>query len=262
MSSYKPKLDPLFVGVEWKFGEWRDNSFVLVIGQHSKLRDYYTFPENHNIVGIEESNILKILDEPTFNHSGIFENEICLLWKISIMLSTHQIYKENTDVTTSKNVKTNANAKPKGLGLKNSTNICHNQKLNSDSLLHPKKNSNTLKKNVLKQELKSSTKGEKTSALENSEEWPEMENMYIYNDSDDDYEDILPKSQRVTKAEIDASFITCHIHRRATTDDKLPTLTLETMEDFNEIRHFPIIESDLWYDDSPLELVPLPDISF
>ncbi|GBN57561.1 hypothetical protein AVEN_185160-1, partial [Araneus ventricosus] len=29
---------PLFVGVEWKFGEWRDNSFVLVIGQHSKLR--------------------------------------------------------------------------------------------------------------------------------------------------------------------------------------------------------------------------------
>ncbi|GBN98972.1 hypothetical protein AVEN_175343-1 [Araneus ventricosus] len=31
---------PLFVGVEWKFGEWRDNSFVLVIGQHSKLREY------------------------------------------------------------------------------------------------------------------------------------------------------------------------------------------------------------------------------
>ncbi|GBM35695.1 hypothetical protein AVEN_267454-1 [Araneus ventricosus] len=29
---------PLFVGVEWKFGEWCDNSFVLVIGQHSKLR--------------------------------------------------------------------------------------------------------------------------------------------------------------------------------------------------------------------------------
>ncbi|GBM66587.1 hypothetical protein AVEN_252086-1, partial [Araneus ventricosus] len=29
---------PLFVGVEWKFGEWRDKSFVLVIGQHSKLR--------------------------------------------------------------------------------------------------------------------------------------------------------------------------------------------------------------------------------
>ncbi|GBN36201.1 hypothetical protein AVEN_252187-1 [Araneus ventricosus] len=39
MSSYKPKLDPLFVGVEWKFGEWRDNSFVLVIDQHSKLRE-------------------------------------------------------------------------------------------------------------------------------------------------------------------------------------------------------------------------------
>ncbi|GBO10653.1 hypothetical protein AVEN_251823-1 [Araneus ventricosus] len=31
---------PLFVGVEWKFGEWRDNSFVLVIGQHSKLREH------------------------------------------------------------------------------------------------------------------------------------------------------------------------------------------------------------------------------
>ncbi|GBM15456.1 hypothetical protein AVEN_142118-1 [Araneus ventricosus] len=29
---------PLFVGAEWKFGEWRDNSFVLDIGQHSKLR--------------------------------------------------------------------------------------------------------------------------------------------------------------------------------------------------------------------------------
>ncbi|GBL98218.1 hypothetical protein AVEN_211600-1, partial [Araneus ventricosus] len=29
---------PLFVGVEWKFGEWRANSFVLVIGQHSKSR--------------------------------------------------------------------------------------------------------------------------------------------------------------------------------------------------------------------------------
>ncbi|GBM10471.1 hypothetical protein AVEN_263378-1 [Araneus ventricosus] len=31
---------PLFVGVEWKFGKWRDNSFVLVIGQHSKLRGF------------------------------------------------------------------------------------------------------------------------------------------------------------------------------------------------------------------------------
>ncbi|CAL1268432.1 unnamed protein product, partial [Larinioides sclopetarius] len=78
----------------------------------------------------------------------------------SIMLSAHQIYKENTDVTTTKNVKTNANAKPKGLGLKNATNICHNQKSNSGNLLDPKKNSNTLKKKVLKQELKSCTKGE------------------------------------------------------------------------------------------------------
>ncbi|CAL1268431.1 unnamed protein product [Larinioides sclopetarius] len=86
--------------------------------------------------------------------------------------------------------------------------------------------------------------------------------MYIYNDSDDDYEDILPKSQRVTKAEIDASFITCYIPRCASIDDRLPTVSLETMEDFSEIRHFPFIESDLWYDDSPLELIPVPDISF
>ncbi|GBN70961.1 hypothetical protein AVEN_134262-1 [Araneus ventricosus] len=28
---------PLFVGVEWKFGEWRDNSVVLVIGSTFKI---------------------------------------------------------------------------------------------------------------------------------------------------------------------------------------------------------------------------------
>ncbi|KAF8767492.1 uncharacterized protein LOC129966785 [Argiope bruennichi] len=178
------------------------------------------------------------------------------------MLSVHQIYKENTEVTSNKNVKTNTNAKPKGLGLKNSTNICHNQKSNSGNVLDQTKNSNVFKKSDHKQGFKLSAKGEKTSILKNSEEWPETENMFIYNDSDDDYEDILPKSQRITKAEIDASFITCQIHRSVIIDDKLPTLTLENIKDFGKTRHFPIIESDLWYDDSPLELAPVPDISF
>ncbi|GFQ64184.1 uncharacterized protein TNCT_515371 [Trichonephila clavata] len=183
-------------------------------------------------------------------------------FEILIMLSAH-IFKENTDITSSRNVKPNANGRPKGLGLKNSTNTSHDQKPKSGSFSDLKNFSGTLKESIPKQKLKSSLKLQTPPVIEKPEEWPETENMYIYNDSDDDYEDILPKSERITKAEIDYLFVSTHIRRFAElTVDQLPTVSLDPIEDLYDIPCHSIIDSDLLYDDSPLEFIPVPDNPF
>ncbi|GFU01094.1 uncharacterized protein NPIL_497581 [Nephila pilipes] len=182
--------------------------------------------------------------------------------KVLIMLAAH-IFKENADIVSSRNVKTSANGKLKGLGLKNSTNTNHDQRPKSGSFSDLKNRSGTSKESISKQKFKSSVKLQTPVVVEKSEEWPETENMYIYNDPDDDYEDILPKSERITKAEIDYLFVSCHIRRfPEITVDQLPTASLEPIEDLDEIPCHSIINSDLLYDDSPLEFIPFPDNPF
>ncbi|GIY69854.1 uncharacterized protein CDAR_174151 [Caerostris darwini] len=150
-----------------------------------------------------------------------------ILKTISIMLSAHQIFNENSEVTSIKNVKTNTNSK--GLGLKNSTNF----------------NMSSVK--------------QKESVSEEFEKYPEVENMYIYDDSDDEYEHFLPKSERITKSEIEFLLPSCFIQRfQENSVNDLPSISLENMEDLDRSPCHSINYSDLLFDDSTLQLIAEP----
>ncbi|GIX85438.1 uncharacterized protein CEXT_39091 [Caerostris extrusa] len=181
--------------------------------------------------------------------------EAQILNTISIMLSAHQIFNENSEVTSIKNVKTNTNSK--GLGLKNSTNINVNQKSKFSLLSDPKKHSNVLKKTTSKSKMPSIKQEESVS--EEFEKYPEVENMYIYDDSDDDYEHFLPKSERITKSEIEFLLPSCFIQRfQDNSVNDLPSISLENMEDLDRSPCHSINYADLLFDDSSLQLIDEP----
>ncbi|KAG8190922.1 hypothetical protein JTE90_014402 [Oedothorax gibbosus] len=176
----------------------------------------------------------------------------------------HQIFsdfKENADKTSFQNVKSNGNEKIKGLSLKNSTNIAADKRVIKSAPSFDIQSPSTLKKNI-KKENSVPTKEEaiKSSNVEN---WPETENMYIYNEPEDDYEDILPKSERITRAEMEALFDFPYIGRYIDhTNDKLPVPEFEEFEGFEESFCMHRITEEDFLCEVPEHDVPLPDDSF
>lgn len=101
----------------------------------------------------------------------------------------------------------------------------------------------------------------KEKAVLENDDWSDIEEMHICIEPDDDYEDILPKCERIQKSDIDSLFMTYTFTNFVDLNDHL----LASVPELDSINFPPSPPSSpipqfevTSYDDTPLEFVPLP----
>ncbi|XP_035212015.1 uncharacterized protein LOC118186102 [Stegodyphus dumicola] len=81
------------------------------------------------------------------------------------------------------------------------------------------------------------------------EEWSDIENMHIYVEPEDDYEDILPKCERIQKADIDILFSIHPFYSEPDTDrSPSPPPAIDFKDLFTDLLPSPVMESSLYSD--------------
>ncbi|XP_042897677.1 uncharacterized protein [Parasteatoda tepidariorum] len=181
------------------------------------------------------------------------------------MLSAHQIFrdsKENDLTSVAKDRKLNSADNYKNVGLKISTNINREIKSNPDSVEKSKKMSSRAMKSCPEIDVKNHENVLKdTKKSEDLEEWPEIENMYIYEEPKDEYEDIIPKNERFTRDELYFFYGTSYIGRidaETEEEENILKFTLDDLTDFYTPPPSPPVPEENLFVDLPLAFIPFP----
>ncbi|KFM81856.1 hypothetical protein X975_05162, partial [Stegodyphus mimosarum] len=106
----------------------------------------------------------------------------------------------------------------------------------------------------IKKEEKTIHIAKESTIYSDQDEWSDIEDMHIYDEPEDDYEDILPKWQRLQKADIDILFSIHPFYSEPDIDrSPSPPPAIDFKDLFTDLLPSPVMECSL-YDDMTIKI--------